>query len=56
MKQPENPLDLYIGTLPIRGGQREKRQCLNSQAGSGFNNPASRFSAGAMSGGAWQSF
>jgi len=35
VKQPQNPLDLHLGTLPIRGGEREKRQCVNAHAGSG---------------------
>src|SRR5258706_145058 len=50
----QDRMDLGSGTLPIRGGKREKRQCVNAEAGRGFNDSPGSFGPGAMAGGARQ--
>src|SRR5260370_8347975 len=47
-------MDFGSGTLPIRGGKREKRQRVNADAGRSLDDPASCFGASAMTGGARQ--
>ncbi len=54
VKQLQDRMDLGSGTLPIRGGKREKRQCVNAEAGRGFNDSPGSFGPGAMAGGARQ--
>ncbi len=54
VEQPQDRLNLGSGTLPIRGGKREKRQCVNAEAGRGFDDSPGCFGTGAMTGGSRQ--
>ena len=54
LQQTQDGLDFGSGTLPIRGGKREKRQCMNAHAGRSLDHAAGRLRSRAMTCGARQ--
>ncbi len=54
VKQTQDRMDLGGWALPIRGGKREERKCVNAEAGRGLDNSPSGFGPGAVAGGARQ--
>ena len=54
VKQPQDRMDFGRGTLPIRGGKREKRKSVNANARRSLDDAARSFGSGAMAGGTRQ--